>query len=89
MSVYCVSYDLNTPGQEYNDLNEELKNSQSWWHFLTSTWLIYTSESSQQLSDRLRAHLDDNDNLMVIRVTANYAGWLPEEAWEWMREHIR
>ncbi len=89
MSVYCVSYDLNTPGQKYNDLHEELKSSPSWWHYLTSTWLIYTNESSQQLSDRLRAHLDDNDNLMVIRVTADYAGLLPEEAWKWMREHIR
>ena len=89
MSVYCVSYDLNTPGQKYDALYEELKSSSSWSHYLDSTWLIYTNESSIQLSDRLRAHLDDNDRLMVIRVTSDYSGWLPEGAWEWMRGHIR
>lgn len=87
MAVYCVSYDLNKVGQKYNELYDELKSS-GWCHYLDSTWLISTSETSIQLSDRLKKHMDDNDNLLVIKVTNDYAGWLPQKAWEWMKQHI-
>lgn len=46
MTVYCVSYDLNKAGQNYNDLYEELKKSPNWWHHLDSTWLIVTNETA-------------------------------------------
>ena len=88
MSVYCVSYDLNKAGQNYNALYEELKKSPGWCHPLDSTWLISTRETAQQLSDRLRRHLDNNDTLLVIVVTKEYAGWLPKTAWDWMKQHI-
>ena len=57
MAVYCISYDLNKAGQKYNELYEELKSSSSWWHYLDSTWLISTSESASQLSNRLKKHI--------------------------------
>ncbi len=60
MTVYCVSYDLNKTGQNYNALYEELKDSPSWWHHLDSTWLIYTSETEEELSARLLKHLDSD-----------------------------
>ena len=69
MSVYCVSYDLNQAGQNYNALYDELKKSPGWCHPLDSPWLISTGETAQQLSDRLRRHLDNNDTLLVIGVT--------------------
>ncbi|BEA52155.1 MULTISPECIES: hypothetical protein [Enterobacteriaceae] len=88
MSVYCVSYDLNQAGQNYNALYDELKKSPGWCHPLDSTWLISTGETAQQLSDRLRRHLDNNDTLLVIGVTKEYAGWLTQDTWDWMRTDI-
>lgn len=88
MSVYCVSYDLNQAGQNYNALYDELKKSPGWCHPLDSTWLISTRETAQQLSDRLRRHLDNNDTLLVIGVTKEYAGWLSQDTWDWMRTDI-
>ena len=29
-----------------------------------------------------------NDRLLVIKVTGDYQGWLPEEAWKWIRKAI-
>jgi hypothetical protein len=86
--VYMVSYDLNKPGQDYKGLYEELKNSSNWWHYLDSTWLIYTSESAHKLFDRLSPHLDKGDRILVIRVTNEYQGWLTEEAWQWIRQYV-
>ncbi|ELA2977047.1 hypothetical protein RFJ35_005649 [Klebsiella pneumoniae] len=88
MSVYCVSYDLNQAGQNYNALYDELKKSPGWCHPLDSTWLISTRETAQQLSDRLLKHLDNNDTLLVIGVTKEYAGWLTQDTWDWMRTDI-
>ncbi|WP_280633738.1 hypothetical protein [Nocardioides sp. 503] len=33
--------------------------------------------------------MDKNDSLLIINVlNDDYAGWLPERAWEWIRKHI-
>lgn len=88
MTVYCVSYDLNKAGQNYNGLYDELKKSSNWWHFLDSTWLIYTAESAEQLSERLRKNIDHNDYLLVIKVIHPKAGWLPQKAWDWINQHV-
>ncbi|WP_367330240.1 SinR family protein [Sphingobacterium multivorum] len=86
--VYVVSYDLNKSGQDYVGLYGELKKSQAYWHYLDSTWLIYTGESANELYDRKGEHIDKNDLALVIEVRRNYQGWLPEKAWEWIRQHV-
>lgn len=88
MTVYCVSYDLKKAGQNYTALHEELKKSPGWWHELDSTWLVSTTETAQQLSDRLVKHIDQNDRLLVIKVVRAYQGWLSESAWKWINEHV-
>lgn len=83
--VYLITYDLNKPGQNYNSLYEAIKKIGRWWHHLDSNWLVETNNNSaSQISDILRKEIDKNDNLLVIRVTRDYAGWLPKKAWDWI-----
>ncbi len=89
MSVYCVSYDLNKTGQNYTALYEELKKSSSWCHPLDSTCLIYTTERAEALSKRIGRHLDKNDRWLVIKVTAEYQGWLDQEVWDWIHKYVK
>jgi hypothetical protein len=89
MPVYCVSYDLTQLGRNYAHLHDELKRSGTWWHHLGTTWLVHTSEAAEQLSMRLRRSLDDNDSLLVIKVGRDYAGWLPQKAWEWIEKQLQ
>jgi len=89
MAVYLVTYDLNAPGKNYDDLYEAIKSLGAWWHYLDSTWLVDTHLSAQSISDKLLSHIDKNDYLLVIKVTNEYQGWLPQKAWEWMHEHIK
>ncbi|POA91178.1 hypothetical protein C1883_04965 [Pseudomonas protegens] len=88
MPVYCVTYDLHKAGQNYNELYREIRNSPGYWHELESIWLVSTSENAQQLSSRLLKHIDNNDHLLVIRVSQDFQGWLPKDAWEWLNNHI-
>jgi len=87
--VYLISYDLNKPGQNYDDLYQEIKElGSSRWHDLDSTWLVDTKLNANQISDRLKKHIDENDFFLVIGVTSDYAGRLPEKALKWIEEHI-
>jgi hypothetical protein len=86
-NCFCVSYDLNDPGQHYEALYNELKSSSGWWHYLDSTWLISTAETADQLAHRLYGVIDKNDRLLVIAVGRDNQGWLPKAAWDWINRH--
>jgi hypothetical protein len=86
--VYNISYDLHKPGKDYNGLIKELQNSHTWWHYLESTWLIYTNETANQIWNRLSSYLDQNDSILIIETGKDYSGWLPKEAWEWIKKQI-
>lgn len=88
--VYTISYDLKAPGRNYDALHGAIKRTgHAWWHYLESTWLIATNLDSEQISEVLRSHIDANDHLLVIDVGSDFSGWLPAEAWQWIRTHRR
>jgi hypothetical protein len=60
--IYAVNYDLKKPGQDYAPLYEAIKSCGDWWHYLGSTWLVDTALSADGIWDRLKAHVDANDN---------------------------
>lgn len=82
--IYAVNYDLKRPGQNYDALYEAIKSCGDWWHFLGSTWLLDTPLNAKGIWDRIAPHVDKNDSFLIIGVTRNYAGWLPQEAWDWL-----
>lgn len=87
--MILITYDLKRPGQDYEELLKEIKNiSGTWWHHLESTWLIKTGISPNEVFSRLKKYLDSNDRMLVIDITnASRQGWLPAEAWEWIKKH--
>ena len=89
MAVYLISYNLNTSNQNYDRLYEHIKEiSSSWWHHLDSTWLIQTHiYNASQIANILKKEIHDSDDLLVIKVSKDYSGWLPKEAWQWI-EHM-
>jgi len=82
--IYSINNDQKRPGQNYEKLYEAIKSCGDWWHFLGSTWLVDTSLNAQGIWDRLAPHVDKNDIFLVIGVTRDNQGWLPEKAWEWI-----
>ena len=86
--VYNVSYDLNKSGKDYVGLHDELKKTSSWLHLLDSTWLLCTSETAQQIWERLRSHIDEDDNILIAQITSNNAGWLRKTWWTWINNQM-
>lgn len=84
--VYLITYDLNKSGQNYDGLYKSIKKLGLWWHHLDSNWLVETTYSAEQIAATLRKAIDENDNLLVIRVYDDYAGQLTKKAWDWINK---
>ncbi|GAA0275281.1 hypothetical protein GCM10009000_108480 [Halobacterium noricense] len=89
MAVYSISYDLHNPGQNYEDLHETVKDFGGWWHHLESTWLVDTSSSASDIAEELHPYLDSNDELLVTRLSGEWASWgINESGNDWLQEHL-
>lgn len=86
--VYLVTYDYEGPSSKYSRLLDELKKSKKWWHYIDSTWLIVSNERAKGIFRRLKPHIDDDINLLVIEVGSDRQGWLSEKAWAWISRNL-
>lgn len=84
--ILLITYDLHKPGQDYPGLHDALKSSGWWWHHLDSTWIIKTNSTPQQWYEKLASILDQNDYVFICEVKRNYWGFLPEKAWQWLKD---
>ncbi|HLO83895.1 MAG TPA: hypothetical protein VK203_02615 [Nostocaceae cyanobacterium] len=88
--VIMITYDLKTPGQNYQGLDEAIKSLGNYWHYLGSTWLVDTTHTTKQVRDYLKQFIDYNDRLLVTKVDpSDVSGWLPEKAWNWIYKRRR
>lgn len=89
MAAYMITYDLNSKGQNYDKVIKAIKDSSlSWCTFWKSSYLIKSSLTANQVSDKITPHLDSNDRLIIVEVKNNYQGWLTEDDWKFIRENI-
>lgn len=88
--AYIISYDLNTKGQDYDAIYNAIKDCSTgaWMHYLDSTWIIASYMSASEIETKLTKVIDSNDFFFVAEITKNYGGWLPKEAWTYLRETI-
>lgn len=85
--IFLITYDLNSPGRDYNPLYDKIKSLGANFHPLESTWFLESSNTAHFISESLRAVMDENDSLFVVEITGmQRQGWLPKTAWEWLDE---
>ena len=87
--LQLITYDLKNPGKNYTDLYEGIKKlGNAWWHYMDSVWLVQTQLNVESSNNRLRPFIDNNDYIFIVDITnQSMQGWLPEKAWNWIREH--
>ena len=89
MKAYLVTYDLNRPGQNYDDLFEAIKAIGTWWHCLDSTWIVKSNLSAVQVRDSLSPQIDRNDSLLVVALSGEGA-WMgfSEDCSSWLKNNL-
>jgi|GEM_PF-826389 len=96
--IYIVTFNPHRGlfGAAPQDLYMELIKppTRTWWHHLNDTWLISTPERINDFYNRLAPHMVTDDRLLIVRLQegngsqAEYRGWLPAEAWNWIAAEI-
>ncbi len=90
MNTLLVSYDLKTPGKDYQKLWDHLKSYSYYCKPLESFWLIKTSLSAEAGRDNIKLFMDLNDRLIVINVTGRETAWsnLAEANSQWIKNNL-
>lgn len=70
-----ISYDLNSPGQDYDSLIEEIKRLGDWAKIQKSFWYVNSTLTASEAVDRLWKKMDRNDSLIVADANHNSAAW--------------
>ncbi|MCF8146262.1 MAG: hypothetical protein K9N21_20335 [Deltaproteobacteria bacterium] len=84
-----ISYDLHSPGQNYEEVADAIKKLGNWAKVQYSLWYVKSHLSASDAGEKVWAVMDSNDSLIVIDVTDNFASWynLSPEVSEFMKSH--
>jgi hypothetical protein len=76
-----ISYDLMSPGQKYDAVQNAIKQLGSWAKIHFSLFYVNSSYTAEQAAKHVKAAMDTNDKLIVIDTSSNNAYWynLPDE----------
>ena len=89
MACKLISYDLDKPNRNYEDLCKAIKDIGAWWHCVESVWIVDTSQSASSIRDTLKEHPDSGDKLVVLTLTSGWATKnLSEKCNDWLRNHL-
>jgi hypothetical protein len=66
---YFISYDLNSPGQDYSKLTGMIGALGAAYRCQRSMFYLRSSYTQQQIGDALWAAMDSNDSLIVVLAT--------------------
>ncbi len=87
--VYAILYKIKKTEKNYTPLYERIKSLGEWMHYFDDSWLLVPSNniSTSEVYDQIIPFIDGSDDiLLIIRVTNDYRGWLPQKAWDWMKD---
>lgn len=90
MNTYLISYDLNKTGKDYTGLIARIKKLfGTWWHHLDSVWVVKTDYTAVEIRDDLKAHIDSDDELLVVKLSGEgaWCGFIDKGA-TWLRQHL-
>lgn len=84
-----ISYDLHSPGQDYDKIADAIKNLGAWAKVQYSLWYVNSRLSAAEAGEKVRSAMDINDSLIVIDATNHNAYWynLSQKVSNFIKEH--
>ena len=89
MSSYLIGYHVKNAGTDYERLVAEIKKLGTWWHHLDGMWIVKSGLRATQIITILDPCMDDDDKLLVLRLSGSGA-WSGFEApgSDWLEENL-
>ena len=72
-----IAYDVHPArGEAYDDLVEAIQSLGTWWHHLETVWIVQCTDTPGEIRDKLKSHIGNEDQLLVIDISGDTAGWV-------------
>jgi hypothetical protein len=87
-----IAYDLHYPRAEtYDGLIKAIKAFGDWWHHLETVWIVRCTNSPTEVRERLKSHIGEEDQLLVIDVSSVTGDWLGinDAGNQWLKDNLR
>lgn len=86
--AYIITYDLNRPGQNYDELIKAIK-TYHWCKIAESAWVVTTTKKAEQIRDHLLSNIDSNDKIFVCKLFRE-AAWNgePNDVTKWLQDNL-
>ena len=88
MPSYLINYDLYAPTTNREKVEQRIQSLGGWIKPCTTTYIITTLYSINEILEKLKSVLDDNDRLIVVDVKQPIYGQLPNADKKWIRENL-
>jgi hypothetical protein len=81
---YFVSYDLNSPGQDYGRVKQGIAAACAWYISVQKSFFYISSncDNAQAVYNIIRPYTDENDRLAVVEASAVSMNGLPDRDWQ-------
>jgi hypothetical protein len=76
-SLHPIAYDVHPArGEAYDGLVKAIQSLGTWWHHLETVWIVQCTDSPGEIRDKLKSHIGSEDQLLVIDISGDTAGWI-------------
>lgn len=88
--LYAINLGIEDDKRDYTKLYEKIMTLGSWMHYVDYTWVIQprsADATAKSIATELLPHIDkENDYMMVVALGNDSSGWLPDDAWSWLKD---
>jgi hypothetical protein len=91
IATVLIAYDIHPQeGEAYDDLTKAIQSLGAWWHHLETTWIVKCARTPNQIRDQLKSHIGSEDQLLVIEISGDTAGWagINDTGSKWLKDNI-
>jgi hypothetical protein len=91
MATVLIAYDIHPQeGEAYEGLTQAIQSLGAWWHHLETTWIVKCAHTPDQIRDQLKSHIGSEDQLLVIEISGDMAGWvgINDTGSKWLKDNI-
>lgn len=89
MSALLVTYDLNNPGQNYENLLKIIK-SYDWIKLSESSYAIASEEEPQDVYKKIQSYIDKTDRIVIVALNLPWWGYVVDNSVRvWLNTHLQ
>jgi hypothetical protein len=91
MTPYLIIYSCKSSVKKFKTADAAIREcawDERWMYHLNNTWIIKSEMTADEIGTKLLNMLDSNNDFLVIEISNNYAGCLPQEALDYLRINI-